>query len=117
MGCPANGRKLVTIRTTRTTISFSQPFKLRDLDAIQPAGDYLLDTDEELIEGLSRLAYRRVATFLHLPSMSRPQGRAELLPVTQRNSMLRWRKIELAEFSARRSAFYALPHTFDRKNS
>jgi hypothetical protein len=48
----------------------------------QPAGDYLLDTDEELIEGLSRLAYRRVATLLYLPSMSRPQGRAELLPVT-----------------------------------
>jgi hypothetical protein len=58
----------VTVRTTRTTISFSQPFKLRDLDDIQPAGDYLLDTDEELIEGLSRLAYRRVATLLHLPS-------------------------------------------------
>jgi hypothetical protein len=46
------------------------------------AGDYLLDTDEELIEGLSRLAYRRVATLLHLPSTSRPQGRAELLSVS-----------------------------------
>ena len=45
----------MTVRTTRTTISFSQPFELRDLDDIQPAGDYLLDTDEELIEGLSRL--------------------------------------------------------------
>ena len=53
----------MTVRTTRTTISFSQPFKLRDVDDIQPAGDYLLDTDEELIEGLSRLAYRRVAHF------------------------------------------------------
>jgi len=74
-------RKPMTVRTTRTTISFSQPFKLRDLDDIQPAGDYLLDTDEELIEGLSRLAYRRIATFLHLPSMSRPQNRAELLSV------------------------------------
>jgi hypothetical protein len=65
----------MTVRTTRTTISFSQPFELRDLDGIQPAGDYLLDTDEELIEGLSRLAYRRVATLLHLPSTSRPQDR------------------------------------------
>jgi hypothetical protein len=82
MGFPANGKKPVTVRTTRTTISFSQPFKLRDLDDIQPAGDYLLDTDEELIEGLSRLAYRRVATLLHLPSTSRSQGRAELLSVS-----------------------------------
>ena len=72
----------MTVRTTRTTISFSRPFKLRDLDDIQPAGDYVLDTDEELIEGLSRLAYRRVATYLHLPSTSRPQGRIELLSVS-----------------------------------
>ena len=63
----------MTVRTTRTTISVSQPFELRDLDDIQPAGDYLLDTDEELIEGLSRLAYRRVATLLHLNvSSARP---------------------------------------------
>jgi hypothetical protein len=79
MGYPANGKKPVTVRTTRTTISFSQPFILDD---IQPAGDYLLDTDEELIEGLSRLAYRRVATLLHLPSTSLSQGRAELLSVS-----------------------------------
>jgi hypothetical protein len=72
----------VTIHITRTTMSFSRPFKLRDLDALQPAGDYLLHTDDELIEGLSRLTYRRVATFLHLPSTSRPQGRAEFLPVS-----------------------------------
>ena len=72
----------MTVRTTRTTISFSQPFELRDLDGIQPAGDYLLDTDEELIEGLSRLAYRRVATLLHLPSTSRPQDRTEVFSVS-----------------------------------
>jgi hypothetical protein len=82
MGFPANRRKPMTVRTTRTTISFSQPFKLRDLDNIQPAGDYLLDTDEELIEGLSRLAYRRVATLLHLPSTSHPQGRTEVVSVS-----------------------------------
>jgi hypothetical protein len=82
MGISANGRKPMTVRTTRTTISFSHPFKLRDLDDIQPAGDYLLDTDEELIECLSRLAYRRVATLLHLPSTSRPQGRTEVLSVS-----------------------------------
>jgi len=72
----------MTVHTTRTTISFSQPFKLRDVDDIQPAGDYLLDTDEELIEGLSRLAYRRVATLLHLPSTPLPQGRTEVLSVS-----------------------------------
>jgi hypothetical protein len=38
-------------------VSESNAF-LRDR-IVQPAGDYLLDTDEELIEYLSRLAYRR----------------------------------------------------------
>jgi hypothetical protein len=51
------------------------------LHLFNQAGDYRLDTDEELIEGLSRLAYRRVATWLHLPSTSRPQSRAELVSV------------------------------------
>ena len=73
----------MTVRTTRTTISFLRPFKLRDLDDIQPADDYLLDTDEELIEGLSRLAYRRVATLLHLPSTSRPQSHSVNAPCTE----------------------------------
>ena len=79
---PVTKRKPMTVRTTRTAISLSRPFKRRDLDALQPAGDTLLDTDEKLIEGLSSLACLRVATFLHLPSTSRPQGRAELLPIS-----------------------------------
>ncbi|MGH6847070.1 MAG: hypothetical protein ACREC0_06440 [Methylocella sp.] len=73
----------MTIRTTRAAISFAQPFEPRDIDDIQLAGDYLLDTDEELMEGLSRLANRRVATLLHLPSISRRQGRAGLRSVSR----------------------------------
>jgi hypothetical protein len=67
--------------TIRTAISVSKPFTFRNPDDIQPAGGYLLDTDEELIEGLSGLAYCRVTTFLHLPSISRQQSRAELRSV------------------------------------
>jgi hypothetical protein len=37
---------------------------------IQPPGDYAIDEDEELIDGLSWLAYQRVATFIHLPAIS-----------------------------------------------
>jgi hypothetical protein len=32
----------------------------------QPAGTYEIEIDEELIEGIERTAYRRVATLLHL---------------------------------------------------
>jgi hypothetical protein len=34
------------------------------------------------VESLSRLAYRRVATYLHLPSTSRSQCATELLSVS-----------------------------------
>jgi hypothetical protein len=54
----------MTIRTTRTTVTFRHPFSLKGADVPLPAGDYRVLTDEELIDGLSYLAYRRVATFI-----------------------------------------------------
>ena len=41
------------MRTNRTTVTFARPFLLGG-------------TDEELIEGLSFVAYRRVATYVRL---------------------------------------------------
>ncbi len=32
-----------------------------------PAGDYVVETDEELLQSLSFPAYRRIATYLQLP--------------------------------------------------
>lgn len=60
----------MSTRTTNTIVHFSAPFELPDIDGIHPAGDYKIVQDEELIEGLSQLAYQRVATFIHLPSIS-----------------------------------------------
>lgn len=54
-------------RTSRKTITFTQPFSLRGIDGVQPPGAYTVETDEELIEGLSFLAYRRIATVMFLP--------------------------------------------------
>ena len=55
-------------RTRRTTASFSHPFSLAGFADAQPAGDYDIDEDEEVIEGLSWIAWHRVATFIHLPA-------------------------------------------------
>ena len=71
----------MTIRTTRKTITFRRPFSLSAIDEVQPSGTYTVDTDEELIDGLSFLAYRRVATLLHLPSTSSRVGVTELVTV------------------------------------
>ena len=55
------------MRTVQETITFNRPFSLSAIDEVQPAGTYTLAIDEELIEGLSFLAYRRVATTIYLP--------------------------------------------------
>ena len=57
----------MNLRTTSRTITFARPFSLDGLDETQPAGTYTVQTDEEPIEGLSFLAYRRVATVIFLP--------------------------------------------------
>jgi hypothetical protein len=57
------------MRTSREEITFSHPFTLPGLDGPQPAGTYLVVTEEEEIPGLSFLAWKRVATVIHLPAM------------------------------------------------
>jgi len=67
------------VRTTTTTVTFRRPFSLPGADRMVPAGDYRVVTDEELIEGLSFPAYRRVSTVIFVPGM-RP-GSWEMLPI------------------------------------
>ncbi len=58
------------MRSTETTITLRHPFRLAALEAAQPAGTYRLVTEEEEIDGLSFVAFRRTATLLHLPALS-----------------------------------------------
>jgi hypothetical protein len=62
----------MSMRTTETTVTFRHPFALAGLDGRQPAGTYRLVTEEEQIPGLSFVAYRRLATMLHLPADPAP---------------------------------------------
>ena len=56
----------MTTRTRRSTLTLAQPFRLRNIDETQPAGAYAIETDEELLDTASRLAYRRLATYIHI---------------------------------------------------
>lgn len=58
----------MTVRTSRKTVTFAQPFALSGIDGVQPAGTYTVETDEELLPGLSFPAYRRIATLIVLRS-------------------------------------------------
>lgn len=62
----------MTVRTTRKTVTFRRPFSLTGMDDAQPAGSYAVETCEELLEGVSFPAWRRMSTIILL----RPQAGA-----------------------------------------
>jgi hypothetical protein len=62
------------MRTTREPVTFAHAFLLDGAEGVQPAGTYDVEVDEELIEGVSFLAYRRVATTIYLPLGSEAVG-------------------------------------------
>jgi hypothetical protein len=63
-------------RTTTSTVTFLMPFSIAAANYEIPAGAYLVETDEELIQELSFPAYRRIATFLRIPQ---PRGQSDRL--------------------------------------
>lgn len=71
----------MTTRTTQTVVRFTGPFMLPGFDAEQPAGDYRVDQDEELLEISSRLAWRRVSAFIHLPAIGIDGHTHQMAPI------------------------------------
>ena len=67
----------MAVRTTRSVVTFSQPFRLPGLDDALPAGTYDIDTEEEIIEGNERSVYLRTATRLFI----RTPGRVEIMTI------------------------------------
>jgi hypothetical protein len=61
-------------RTSKKTVTFTRPFNLSGFDGEQPAGSYSVETDEELVEGVSFPAYRRMATMMQLETGARAAG-------------------------------------------
>jgi hypothetical protein len=68
-------------RTTQIVARFSNAFLLPDFDKPQPAGDYLVDHDEESIEGISRLAWHRIGSFIHLPAIGMQSSMHQVVPI------------------------------------
>jgi hypothetical protein len=68
-------------RTTHTVVRFSSPFLLPGFDAPQPPGDYKVDQDEESIDGLSRVVWRRSAAFIHLPAVVDGGASLQMVPI------------------------------------
>ena len=80
------------MRTVHETVTFDRPFSLSSLDEVQPAGTYAVAVDEELIEGLSFLAYRRIATTIYLPLRPGSAGSAQAVRVDPSELKLAYRQ-------------------------
>jgi hypothetical protein len=59
-------------RTITTEVTFRRPFRLEGMADLQPAGTYVVETEEELLQALSFPAWRRLDTTILLPH--RPGG-------------------------------------------
>ena len=62
-------------------MTFSRPFSLSDLDGIQPAGTYRIQTLDVTLDSLSFLAYRRVSTTIELPSVGVARSRRHVIAI------------------------------------
>ena len=99
-----NAKRLVSFREARgrmssqhdpehvVDITFAHAFDLKGVGSGLPAGTYRVDTEEEQIDGLSFLAYRRLATFIRIPTgrlRHRPglPGRSEDLAAAQERDL------------------------------
>jgi len=60
----------MTIRTSKKIATFRRPFVLDGFDEVLPAGAYVVETDEKLLEGVSFPAYQRTSTLIHLHAKS-----------------------------------------------
>jgi hypothetical protein len=68
-------------RSRRETITFKHPFRIKGIDRVLPPGAYEVITDEEMIEGLSFAAYRRVATMIVVPAAPPRSSTMEMISI------------------------------------
>lgn len=68
-------------RTTSISITFRSAFIVPGVEAPQKPGTYRVDHDEEPIDSNTRLAWRRAASFIHLPAIGTPAARAQLVAI------------------------------------
>ena len=71
----------MTMRSRRETITFLHPFRIKGIDRLLPPGAYQVITDEEMIEGLSFPAFRRVATMIMVPAAPPRSSTMEMISI------------------------------------
>ena len=72
-------------RTTRKSVTFLHPFSLAGVDGKLEAGTYIVETVEELIDGLSFIAFRRVSTTIEIAAKGYGQAARQVIAIDPRD--------------------------------
>jgi hypothetical protein len=72
----------MTVRSRRETITFKHPFRIKGIDRQLSPGAYEVITDEEMIEGSSFAAFRRVATMIVVPAEAPRSSTMEMISIS-----------------------------------
>ncbi len=70
------------MRSTASTVTFLHPFRIRGYDGFLPPGGYGIIVEEEQLENVSFVAYRRTGTYLEVKA---GPGRVEMRAVEERD--------------------------------
>lgn len=87
-------------RSYTTIVTLSGPFILPGYIDPLPAGDYEVLVEEELLEGLSFLAWHRTGTFLTAHGRDSPAGRSELYAISDTDLKEVLRRDESAKWNS-----------------
>jgi hypothetical protein len=68
----------LSTRVTTRVVTFEKAFMLDEIEGILPAGSYRVETEEETLDNVSFVAYRRIATHIFVPSRNGPSGGAQM---------------------------------------
>lgn len=63
----------MTVRSRREMVHFRHPFHLKGIERQLAPGNYEVITDEEMLDGLSFVAFQRTATMIMVPGAP-PRG-------------------------------------------
>ena len=69
-------------KTTEQYVTFARPFSLSNVDEVQPPGTYRIETVEAALEGLTTIAYLRVATTIEIPAIGATSRSRQVVPVS-----------------------------------
>jgi hypothetical protein len=71
----------MTTQTTRSIALFQAAFTLCGIDGELPAGSYRIETEDEVIESLSFVAFHRLETTIEIPAIGSASLKRQIVSI------------------------------------